>query len=249
MSNVLCITGMHRSGTSLVSSWLQSCGLVIDNGNLMEGGVGNIKGHFEDLDFVNLHASALMRSYNSSKGWIANVGNLSFSENEIERARTLVEERSKFDQWGWKDPRSVFFLGDWLNLISETKFIFLWRPASDVVNSLINRSKKSNNNDIKINRCQAYQLWVRSNHEILKFLNQNRENSILVNTETLFKKDQAFFEELKERWHLNLEYSDIQNLVEPSLFISKPQTSLDKIFSKLFGIQRYEQILLENSYH
>ena len=48
---ILTIAGMHRSGTSLAASWLQGCGLVIDNGNLIPPHPDNPKGFFEDRDF------------------------------------------------------------------------------------------------------------------------------------------------------------------------------------------------------
>jgi hypothetical protein len=51
MSKVLCIAGMHRSGTSLVTSWLQRCGLQIDDGQLLAANTGNPTGHFEDIEF------------------------------------------------------------------------------------------------------------------------------------------------------------------------------------------------------
>ena len=56
----IIIAGMHRSGTSLAASLLQSAGLDVGE-RLMEGNWSNPRGHFEDLDFVKdrlLHVSA-----------------------------------------------------------------------------------------------------------------------------------------------------------------------------------------------
>ena len=66
--SVLIITGMHRSGTSLTTSLLQSAGVHIGD-RLMNGGNGNTKGHFEDLDFVDLHRQSLEQQGISREGW------------------------------------------------------------------------------------------------------------------------------------------------------------------------------------
>ncbi|HJT73097.1 MAG TPA: hypothetical protein VJ720_03740, partial [Chitinophaga sp.] len=57
-NKVLVITGMHRSGTSLITQWLYRCGLHVGD-NFMGAGIGNEDGHFEDLDFYNWHRNIL----------------------------------------------------------------------------------------------------------------------------------------------------------------------------------------------
>ena len=65
-SKVVVIVGMHRSGTSLITQWLQRCGLFI--GDSLEGpGVGNVQGHFEDIDFLQLHQELLLKKKLSIK--------------------------------------------------------------------------------------------------------------------------------------------------------------------------------------
>ncbi|MEM7034937.1 MAG: chromosome partitioning protein ParA, partial [Chloroflexota bacterium] len=58
--SVVIITGMHRSGTSLVANVLQQGGLNIGQ-NLLGPGHGNLRGHFEDQDFFHFHDSVLNR--------------------------------------------------------------------------------------------------------------------------------------------------------------------------------------------
>ena len=52
------VVGMHRSGTSLTASILGSAGLHLGD-SLVPAGHGNAEGHFEDLEFVELHRAAL----------------------------------------------------------------------------------------------------------------------------------------------------------------------------------------------
>ena len=50
-NKILVVVGMHRSGTSLTTNWLQKCGL--DIGAKLEGKeFSNPDGHFEDIDFL-----------------------------------------------------------------------------------------------------------------------------------------------------------------------------------------------------
>ena len=66
MANNQCtivITGMHRSGTSLTASLLQSAGLNLGDRLMEATATGNpLKGYFEDLDFVEFHANTCCRS-------------------------------------------------------------------------------------------------------------------------------------------------------------------------------------------
>ena len=65
---ILIITGMHRSGTSVVAAALASAGLHVGS-RLMPGGRGNPRGHFEDLDFVSLHERILRANGIGTEGF------------------------------------------------------------------------------------------------------------------------------------------------------------------------------------
>ncbi len=65
---ILIIIGMHRSGTSLTASLLQSAGLHIGR-NLMGPSEGNVKGHFENLDFFEFHRQVLRSQGINENGW------------------------------------------------------------------------------------------------------------------------------------------------------------------------------------
>src|SRR6476620_5037184 len=58
MSQLLIITGMHRSGTSLITSILQQSGLPIGE-QLVPAAEGNPHGFFEDQAFMLLHQAML----------------------------------------------------------------------------------------------------------------------------------------------------------------------------------------------
>ena len=106
---------MHRSGTSLITSWLEASGLVIHNGSFHGPSVGNLKGNFEDKEFVDIHARELRSKYPDSMGWqVFCPDKLTFSSEHRHQLEDLIGERSgKYQLWGWKDPRTVFFLDEW----------------------------------------------------------------------------------------------------------------------------------------
>ena len=57
-SKVIAITGMHRSGTSLLANLLNQAGLSLGE-KLLGPMDSNPKGHFEDYDFLKFHKELL----------------------------------------------------------------------------------------------------------------------------------------------------------------------------------------------
>src|SRR5690606_37450213 len=125
MNNILCITGMHRSSTSLCASWLEGCGLKLFE--QVEGNVGNTLGHFEDKEILAIHSRALRQIDKRTKGWIVNKGiNPNFSASDRIALANLLAKRNSYDLWGWKDPRNTLFLNEWKKMIPNLKCLLLW---------------------------------------------------------------------------------------------------------------------------
>ena len=100
--NILIVTGMHRSGTSLITRILNVAGFDVGK-RLMPPAPPNKFGFFEDLDFWEFQDRVL-----KSKGYdylsLPNE-NISFSDSERKEAFQLISERETLPNWGWKDPR------------------------------------------------------------------------------------------------------------------------------------------------
>ncbi|HEY9865953.1 MAG TPA: hypothetical protein V6D21_17410, partial [Candidatus Obscuribacterales bacterium] len=86
---IIIIAGMHRSGTSLTASLLQNLGVNIGK-QLVGADYGNIKGHFENVDFVEFHKS-IFKSNNIDELGCLFSGEISLTEQEIETAKKLIE--------------------------------------------------------------------------------------------------------------------------------------------------------------
>jgi len=69
-NHVMIVAGMHRSGTSLISHWLNSCGLNLGE-TLLGPDIGNIEGHYEDVNFYCFHEYTLAANNLSRFGFIS----------------------------------------------------------------------------------------------------------------------------------------------------------------------------------
>ena len=70
---------MHRSGTSMLASWLHHCGLNLCE-RLLGSGVGNLRGHFEDWDFIEL-TEQMLKQVRIRSGGLRNIKKASLLDN------------------------------------------------------------------------------------------------------------------------------------------------------------------------
>ncbi len=136
----IILTGMHRSGTSMMARFLHASGVDMGR-DLVPGGPGNERGHFEDVRFLEFHSRILHREYGSG-AW--GPGPPSLTSRDREDALRLLTSRSAsgMSPWGWKDPRTALFLDLWAELAPEACFVFLVREPSQVADSLCRRMDK-----------------------------------------------------------------------------------------------------------
>ena len=137
-NKTLVITGMHRSGTSLVSQWLHKCGIHLGD-QVLGPAIGNSEGHFEDVDFVHLHEDILQTHLLPHSGLMTQaVSKLTYAE--IEAMESLIlKKNSKQEEWAWKDPRTCLFLTHYRRLLPSAFYLVILRDYASVVSSLINR--------------------------------------------------------------------------------------------------------------
>ena len=136
----IIITGMHRSGTSMIAGLLKLCGLYLGN-NLIGGLKDNPKGHFEDRDFVHIN----------HKLFLENEGEWGLPPQKIQKISPKLQAEIKafLRKWprdrlvGWKDPRACITLPVWIKAIKPEplKVVLIRRPVTEIAQSL----KKRNN--------------------------------------------------------------------------------------------------------
>jgi len=246
---ILAITGMHRSGTSLVASWLQACGLVLDNGRVVPPYPDNPLGFFEDADFVDLHAISIRRRSRWSAGWkLASRHPLGFSIPEREIAERLIKQRSDvFPVWGWKDPRTVLFLHQWKRLIPSLKVIICWRSPEEVVFSLLNRWRISGTRYHYLDPIWAINMWKAYNSVAVQYFKNHGNDTIIFSINKLIDNDYFTFININKKFGNKLEYKDFNTLYRSDMLNNGSTFYWIRILCLIFKCKNLERIIDENS--
>ena len=202
-STPVIITGMHRSGTSLAAALLGSAGLIIGE-RLVPAGVGNVKGHFEDADFVDLHADILKSQGLSWVGWTAEE-HIAVGAAFKERARELVARkagRAGARPWGWKDPRTTLFMDLWEEVAPGAGWVFLYRPAWEVADSLFRRGTDG---DVFGREPElALKFWCHYNRKVLAFMRAHAGRCVLAANDAVVADPRGFVRVVGERLGVEL---------------------------------------------
>ncbi|MGH7896379.1 MAG: glycosyltransferase, partial [Candidatus Binatia bacterium] len=210
----LIVTGMHRSGTSLAASLLESAGLHVGE-RLLGPKPSNPRGHFENLDFVEFHERLLRARGLDERGW-GIYRSLSFDESAADEARRLVRTNAVSPAWGWKDPRAVLFLEAWAAVLDDAAFFFVHRAPWDVADSL-SRQAESYGRIFVDDPHFAIDAWIHYNNEILSFHDQHPDRCLLVSIHTLTRDPSAAVRSLNRKFGLALTEPDRARFEDPLL--------------------------------
>lgn len=144
---LVVVLGMHRSGTSLVTSLVESCGIATGD-NLQGAGPDNPKGYWEDEFIVNIN-NKLLRSLGlewHSLAWLDESAlRKSSCFNELFQAskQYLTELLGRFPKLVIKDPRISMTLPFWLEVFSAVKvspyYVVTKRHPAAIGRSLVTR--------------------------------------------------------------------------------------------------------------
>lgn len=133
-STVICILGMHRSGTSSLAGCLQEAGLEL--GHVGEWGPANLKGNRENRAISGLNADVLTYS---NGAWGRPPERLRWTRAHRRRRHDIIESFDGVPLWGFKDPRTVLTLSFWREAIPELSLVATYRHPADVASSLASR--------------------------------------------------------------------------------------------------------------
>jgi|GEM_PF-498461 len=155
MSRAIIILGMHRSGTSCLTGSLEEAGLRL--GKVNEFSKCNEKGTRENLSFMELNDKVLAAHRASWDN--PPPGPVRWLPEHLEEGRRLIDATAGGPVWGFKDPRTLFTLNGWLELLPDAHFIATFRNPYAVAQSLQKR------NGFPIDRGLA--LWRGYNEQLL----------------------------------------------------------------------------------
>jgi hypothetical protein len=142
---IVCVLGMHRSGTSVFTRLLNLLGVDLGADALLttEPVAANPKGYWENKELTAINDAILSRYHGS---WDAPP---LFKQNWQRdrrlddlrlRANALINDQfSVREVWGWKDPRTCLTLPFWQALIGEMRYVVCLRDPLSVASSLTRR--------------------------------------------------------------------------------------------------------------
>lgn len=152
---LICILGMHRSGTSCVTGSLQQAGLYL--GNCHTWNPFNKKGNRENQGFVDLNDEVLAAN---NGAWDRPPRKVVWSLEQQDKARVLLEENFEESPLGFKDPRTLLVLEGWKEVFSQIQFVGVVRHPNVVAQSLQSRNE--------MHRGRALSLWFAYNQVLYR---------------------------------------------------------------------------------
>jgi hypothetical protein len=132
---VICVTGVPRSGTSLVTQLLHRCGLNLGPPEqLMPASINNTDGFWENVRFVRLNERLLAANGGT---WFAPPATLRPTPKITAAAKSILAQFEGQEPWGWKDPRNALTLPFWKTLLPSMKVLVCVRHPAETASSLV----------------------------------------------------------------------------------------------------------------
>lgn len=246
MARALLILGMHRSGTSLLASWLAASGLPLGEEMLGEG-VGNDRGHFEDMEFLRLH-ERILRDNGIRCGGLRRTQPLRIApERRAAMADLVARKNAAHAQWGWKEPRTCLFVEDYAALLPEAKYLIVYRHYALVVDSLIRRDQKKRQrklekqnflrrmfhrfgtrhlDPLRVRRSADTYLatWIAYTEALVELTQQHPAATLALDCNALLDAGPTLDAAL-HRWGFDIALAPVADLFDPALIFAKPSRS------------------------
>jgi hypothetical protein len=172
---------MHRSGTSLVASFLSALGLDVGE-RLVEADRLNPRGYFEDATLVEFHQRLLREMVPAGEsgwpdwGWtVSERLDEAVPRRRREEALAALASRDKTVPWGWKDPRTTLLLDFWAELLPDAVFVLVHRSPVEVLDSVL----RAGNRHFVIHPDHVVRAWLLYNRRALDFTERNPDRAVL----------------------------------------------------------------------
>ena len=227
----IMISGMHRSGTSMLTGVLNDLGLII--GNILDSNKESI--FFQRINIWMM--SLLGASWDSPKQF--EDINDDLRDNVVEQIKQLLSSRTNslyfgwssiikkksFNElsnpWGWKDPRNTFTGTIWNEVFPNLKAIYIIRHPIDVAESLMRRQKVEIGKDL--DREKKYSDIVKA---LMSVHHTNYNSSMLI-------KSYSDCFSLIDTYYSQILANKVDNSIifKFEVIISKPEVVLERILN------------------
>ena len=214
------VTGMHRSGTSLIASYLQALGVNLGD-ELIEADANNPHGYFEAKDFVRLHQRMLARLTRDDEGghpdwgWTPSEHLSAEIPNElVAAAEALAAKNAGRPIWGFKDPRTSVLLDFWDGVLDDARYVFLYRCPWDVADSMQRLGA-----DVFLDHPDyAFKIWTFYNRRLLDFQRRHPDRVVLASTQEVIANPEAFVGLLSGKLGIELADANLDALIDAARF-------------------------------
>jgi hypothetical protein len=133
---VICVLGMHRSGTSCLAGSLEQQGLFL--GEVNTAAPWNKRGNRESFTIMDLQGDILEASGGS---WDRPPEVAEWRPEHFDRARAILAEHAGHAVWGFKDPRTLLTIEGWRELVPDLEPVAIFRHPLRVAQSLHSRNE------------------------------------------------------------------------------------------------------------
>ncbi|MCD6375116.1 MAG: glycosyltransferase, partial [Caldisericaceae bacterium] len=235
---ILIISGMHRSGTSLLARALNQLGVYLGpQEKLIPAAEDNPEGFWEHIGFLKINEELL---YNFGGAWDfipkfpENWQDLPELEPFYDRANGLISEFKDRPLWGWKDPRNSLTLPFWKKLLPDAKLVFMIRHPLEVANSLNKRNFFSILNGLN--------LWKKYNEHWLNAAENS--NICVVHYESILFNPEKELKRIAEKLQLDFtsgQWEEAKSVIKPNLkhhWVGQNSTDFEKRFPEVNKLYR-----------
>jgi len=217
----LIICGMHRTGTSLLSSIIHEMGYYGGN-NMMSPTVDNPKGYFENKNLVNLNERILKSlSYIWDSPFVIEINIIKHIEYKyFLEAKDLVNDMFKSkNKIFLKDPRISLLLEFWCEIIelkATLKIISTLRHPNITANSELNRAKSGRKyHYFGFKLSYTKRVWFSYMFELL---NNSKKDILVVSYDNMIDNPSDIIMNIAKYLQLgNFNSSMIAKLIDPNL--------------------------------
>ena len=180
---------MHKSGTTLVSELLHKSGInmvdVFDTEKDYSSG-----NKVERASTLDLNQKILKSTKVFSLDISTDISHVQLEQEQKTKMRSIINEcNSKYESWGFKDPRTSITYPLWKEMLPTHKLIVVYRHPSQVVN----RYRRRVGILQRWSRAQrAYKIWTGTNSRILEFIKSTNYPILVINYHDLLVDDHTF---------------------------------------------------------
>jgi hypothetical protein len=221
------ILGMHRSGTSLLTSIIKNMGVKFGKTVAHEETVFFKKINSDLYEFANCSWDTIdnfkyLLNNDKAKNSVIN-----YTKRKIDSYGFLLNffrfkipslDGSGNKLWGWKDPKNTITFPIYNSIFPRAKYIFIYRNGIDVAESLKVREEKRNIYDPLFSaKCLelegGFELWKEYNNFFLENKNKINNNLLIICYENLVENPQKEIERISSFLKIKMNSKKNKNII------------------------------------